>query len=44
MSSAIVSNPEDLSSNSGQLSLRLREINLPDRIKALQEITRALLN
>ena len=43
MSSVIVSNPQDLSSNSGQPSLRLREINLPDRIKALLEITLSLL-
>jgi transcriptional regulator with GAF, ATPase, and Fis domain len=43
MSSVLVSNPQDLSSNSGQPSLRLREINLPDRIKALREITLSLL-
>lgn len=43
MSSVIVSNPQDLSPNSGQPSLRLREINLPDRIKALREITLSLL-
>ncbi len=43
MSSVIVSNPQDPSSNSGQPSLRLREINLPDRIKALREITLSLL-
>jgi DNA-binding NtrC family response regulator len=43
MSSVIVSNPQDPSSNSGQPSLRLREINLPERIKALREITLSLL-
>ena len=43
MSSVIVSNPQDPSSNFGQPSLRLREINLPDRIKALREITLSLL-
>jgi DNA-binding NtrC family response regulator len=44
MSSVIVSTRQDLSSsNSGQASLRLREITLPDRIKALREITLSLL-
>jgi len=43
MSSVIVSNPQDPSSNSGQPLLRLREINLPYRIKALREITLSLL-
>jgi transcriptional regulator with GAF, ATPase, and Fis domain len=44
MSSVIVSTRQDLSSsNSGQALLRLREITLPDRIKALREITLSLL-
>jgi len=43
MSSVIVSNPQDPSPNSGPPSLRLREFNLPDRIKALREITLSLL-
>src|SRR5258708_12053941 len=43
MSSVIVSNPQDPSSNTRQLSLRLREINVPERIKALREITLSLL-
>jgi transcriptional regulator with GAF, ATPase, and Fis domain len=44
MSSVMVSDPHDLSlPNSGQASLRLREITLAERIQALREITLSLL-